>query len=413
MRSAIVLGAGMAGMGTALHLQQRGWSVVLVDRGEPGRETSYGNAGIIQSEAVEPYAMPRDRATLWAIATGRSNDVHYELRHLPRHLGPLLRYWWHSSPRRHAAASRAYATLIAQAAPEHAALIEAAGTADLVRRTGFRILHRGQRAMDAAAADAERLGARHGLRVRTLSPAELAAAEPALKQAGAGAIHWEDPWSVRDPGALVSAYAALFVRRGGTLLRGEADSLAPTRRGWSVRSADGTVEAEAGVVALGPWSPAALRRFGYRIAMVEKRGYHRHWRSARTLEAPLLDAENGYVLAPMAAGLRVTTGAELASPEAATGPVQLARAEAAARDLLDLGAPRENAPWSGIRPCMPDMLPVVGPAPRHRGLWFQFGHGHQGFTLGPASGRLLAEAMSGETPFVPEAPFGPARLAAA
>ncbi|SFV16048.1 FAD dependent oxidoreductase [Methylobacterium sp. 174MFSha1.1] len=143
--------------------------------------------------------------------------------------------------------------------------------------------------------------------------------------------------------------------------------------------------------------------------MVRKRGYHRHWRPARTLELPLLDAQNGYVLAPMAAGLRLTTGAELAGPEAATGPVQLARAEAEAGGLLDLGAPRENAPWSGIRPCLPDMLPVIGAAPRHPGLWFHFGHGHQGFTLGPASGRLLAEAMSGETPMVEAAAFRPGR----
>lgn len=409
MRSAIVLGAGMVGIGTALHLQQRGWSVALVDRGEPGRETSFGNAGIIQSEAVEPYAMPRDPATLWAIASGRSNDVHYEIRSLHRHAGPLLRYWWHSSPSRHAAAAQAHASLIAHAVPEHAALIEAASAADLVRRGGFRALHRDRRAMDEAVAEAERLRARYGIRARALAPTDLAAAEPALKQTGAGAIHWEDPWSVRDPGALVSAYAALFARRGGTLLRAEADSLAPAGRGWSVRSPDGTHEAEAAVVALGPWSPVLLRRFGYRIAMVRKRGYHRHWRPVRTLELPLLDAQNGYVLAPMAAGLRLTTGAELAGPEAATGPVQLARAEAAAGGLLDLSAPRENAPWSGIRPCMPDMLPVVGAAPCHPGLWFHFGHGHQGFTLGPASGRLLAEAMSGETPLVEAAPFRPGR----
>ncbi|MGX7703493.1 NAD(P)/FAD-dependent oxidoreductase [Methylobacterium sp. Gmos1] len=409
MRSAIVLGAGMVGIGTALHLQQRGWSVALVDRGEPGRETSFGNAGIIQSEAVEPYAMPRDRATLWAIATGRSNDVHYELRSLHRHAGPLLRYWWHSSPRRHAAASRAHASLIAHAVPEHAALIEAAGAADLVRRGGFRVLLRERDAMDEAVAEAERLRARYGVRARALSPADLAAAEPALRQTGAGAIHWEDPWSVRDPGALVAAYAALFARRGGIVLKGDADSLVPAGRGWRVLTADGAHEAEAAVVALGPWSPDLVRRFGYRIAMVRKRGYHRHWRPARTLELPLLDAQNGYVLAPMAAGLRLTTGAELAGPEAATGPVQLARAEAAAGALLDLGAPRENAPWSGIRPCMPDMLPVIGAAPRHSGLWFHFGHGHQGFTLGPASGRLLAEAMMGEATMVEAAPFRPGR----
>jgi flavin-dependent dehydrogenase len=74
MRSAIVLGGGMVGVATALHLQSRGWSVVLVDRNEPGRETSYGNAGIIQSEAVRPYAMPHDIGGIFDIATGRTTS---------------------------------------------------------------------------------------------------------------------------------------------------------------------------------------------------------------------------------------------------------------------------------------------------------------------------------------------------
>src|ERR1700760_1713578 len=101
MRSAIVLGGGMVGVASALHLQSRGWSVVLVDRSEPGRETSYGNAGIIQSEAVRPYPMPRDLASLFRIATGQAVEVRYRLSSLPRHIEPLLRYWWHSSPHRH------------------------------------------------------------------------------------------------------------------------------------------------------------------------------------------------------------------------------------------------------------------------------------------------------------------------
>ena len=72
MQSVIVLGGGMIGVSAALHLQQRGWTVTLVDRREPGRETSYGNAGMIQAEAVRPYPMPRDLATLLKIATGRT-----------------------------------------------------------------------------------------------------------------------------------------------------------------------------------------------------------------------------------------------------------------------------------------------------------------------------------------------------
>lgn len=409
MRSAIVLGAGMAGMGAALHLQRRGWSVAVVDRQAPGLATSYGNAGLIQSEAVEPFAMPRDLATVAAIATGRSNHVRYDRRALLHHLGPLVRYWWHSAPGRHAAISRAYATLVAHAIPEHAALIAEAGAEHLVRREGYRVLHRAARDMDRAVKDAERLAACYGVRSRAMSPAELGAAEPALARTGAGAIHWRDPWAIRDPGGLVTAYAELFRQRGGTVRSGEAESLTRTATGWSVRTADGPVEAEAAVVALGPWSPELLRPLGYRFPMVRKRGYHRHWRSAATLSAPIFDAAHGYVMAPMAQGLRITTGAELAKPDADHSPVQLERAEAAARELLDLGAPLENRPWLGTRPCMPDMLPVIGEAPHHRGLWLHFGHGHQGFTLGPATGRLLAEMMSGETPFVAATPFGPGR----
>src|SRR5580700_11008386 len=100
MRSVIVVGAGIVGVASALHLQRRGWSVALVDRKQPGCETSYGNTGIIQSEAARPHAMPRDLRSLAAIATGRTNDIHYSVGSLPRHLGPLLRYWWHSSPER-------------------------------------------------------------------------------------------------------------------------------------------------------------------------------------------------------------------------------------------------------------------------------------------------------------------------
>jgi D-amino-acid dehydrogenase len=90
--------------------------------------------------------------------------------------------------------------------------------------------------------------------------------------------------------------------------------------------------------------------------------------------------------------------------------VQLHVAERAAERLLGLGQPVEAQPWLGARPCSADMLPVIGPAPRHRGLWFHFGHGHQGFTLGPASARLLAERMCGQTPYVDPAPYDPSRF---
>lgn len=139
MPQVLVLGAGAVGVSTALRLQQHGTSVVLIDRAGVGLETSYGNAGIIQHEAVEPYPMPRDLRSLTAIGLGTSNDVDYSLTAVLEQAGPLAGYWWNSAPARHQVISRAYATLIAQSTSAHAPLIEALGPqADgLVRREGY------------------------------------------------------------------------------------------------------------------------------------------------------------------------------------------------------------------------------------------------------------------------------------
>jgi D-amino-acid dehydrogenase len=107
----------------------------------------------------------------------------------------------------------------------------------------------------------------------------------------------------------------------------------------------------------------------------------------------------------MAKGIRLTTGAEFAARDAPKSPVQLGSAERDARALFPLAARREAEPWMGSRPCLPDMLPVIGPAPGHKGLWLAFGHQHNGFSLGPSTGRLLAELMTGEEPFVDPSPF--------
>ena len=259
-------------------------------------------------------------------------------------------------------------------------------------------------------ADARRLAEQHGLRHAVMDRATLRREEPGVTERAVGALHWLDPWTVNDPGELVSRYAQALQARGGRLLIGEATSLAPAGSGWRVQTAEGEVQAAQAVVALGPWSAGLLQGLGYRYPLFIKRGYHRHYAAPRAPRLSLYDVEAGLVMGPMQRGVRVTTGAEFARLDAAPTPVQMRKAEALANELLPLGTPVESQPWMGARPCTADMLPVIGPAPRHRGLWFNLGHAHQGFTLGPASGRLLAELIGGEAPLLDPAPYAPARF---
>jgi D-amino-acid dehydrogenase len=137
-----------------------------------------------------------------------------------------------------------------------------------------------------------------------------------------------------------------------------------------------------------------------------------HYRAAgeARLNHPLLDFESGFFLASMRRGIRLTTGAEFARREAMKTPVQLGRAEPIARDLFPLAERLDPEPWMGARPCTPDMLPVIGKASRHANLWFAFGHAHHGLTLSAVTGRLIAEMVVGETPFVDTAPFAAERF---
>src|SRR5687767_5844491 len=159
----IVLGAGIVGVCVAIHLQRRGRSVLLVDRREPGRETSYGNAGIIQREAVRPRAFPRDFGELLRIAGKQGLDTRYDLTALPGYASGPARYWWHSAPSRYRRIVAEYATLIAHSVSEHAQLMAAAGAEHLIEKKGFLVLFRTEARRDEAFADADGDARDHGV----------------------------------------------------------------------------------------------------------------------------------------------------------------------------------------------------------------------------------------------------------
>jgi D-amino-acid dehydrogenase len=301
--------------------------------------------------------------------------------------------------------------LIRRSLVEHEALIAEAGVPELLRKTGWLKLFRSDASLANAARDVER-ARQYGVTGELLDGKAIALREPNLTGDFAGAVYLPAPGFVPDPGALAKAYAALFKRKGGRFLLGDAGTLEQNSGRWRVQGPEGWAAAREVVVALGPWSDLIFRPLGYSIPLGIKRGYHLHLapRGNAVLNHPVLDFDLGFLLAPMNRGIRLTTGVEFAGRDAPSTPIQIEQALPRARALFPLGEAIEAKPWKGARPCLPDMLPVIGKAPRHAGLWFDFGHQHHGLTLGPATGRLLAEMMTGETPFADPRPFAAERF---
>jgi D-amino-acid dehydrogenase len=404
---AVVLGAGIVGVSIAVHLQKRGRSVLLVDKRKPGEETSFGNAGLIQREGVYPYGFPHDFGALLRYARNNTIDAHYHLGALPR-LAPFLwQYWMHSRPEHHKAIARLYAPLIEHSLTEHAALAEESGAQHLIRHTGWMKVFRTQKALDATLREAEETRRDFGVNFVALDPAGIAEREPQVKADLVGGLHWTDPDSVSDPHALTMAYVGLLEKLGGTLMSADAKTLEVSGEGWRLQTEKGPVEAGAAVVALGAWADVVTKRLGYSLPLAVKRGYHMHYKPVgnAVLNRPTLDYERGYFLAPMSRGIRLTTGAEFALRDSPASPVQLERAEPIAKEFFPLGERTDPHPWLGNRPCTPDMMPIIGKAPKHKNLWFGFGHAHHGLTLGPVTGRLLSEMITGEPTVIDPKPY--------
>ncbi|QKV20490.1 FAD-binding oxidoreductase [Oricola thermophila] len=402
----------MAGVATAIHLLKRGCAVTLVDRRGPGEETSFGNAGIIQREGIHPYLFPRDLRSVVEVALKLRTDADYQISSLPAVAPFLWRYFLASNRETARRTLAANIPIFAHCLEAHQALMEEAGSSDLVAKRGWIRLFRNGDPIPEAEAEARELRDL-GLDAGMVSMEELASLEPDLDTTRLeGALHYRDPWTCRDPGALVKSYAALFEKLGGTFIRAEITGITRRAGKWVVTTNGPELSTELVAVTLGPWSKRLLDEAGLKLPMGVKRGYHQHFAPSGNarLTRPVLDTEYGFVLAPMERGIRLTSGAEFARQDAPKTPNQLRRILPKARELFPLGDSVDEEPWLGARPVFPDMLPVIGEAPGMPGLWLHFGHAHHGFTLGPATGQLTAQLMTGETPYCDPAPYSALRF---
>jgi D-amino-acid dehydrogenase len=408
-----VLGAGIVGVSVALHLAKRGGSVALIDRGPPGEETSFGNAGIIEGNTIFPPAFPRDLASLLRIVFKRAPEANYQFSFLPKALPWLRAFAAASSPRSLVENARLARPLLSQAVPEHEKLMQESGATRYLRKTGWLKIYRKESSFRSLAPERD-LAAQFGMRLDLLDTGQSRALEPSLAPVFSHGVFWPQAASISSPIGVTRAYLSRFEALGGVLLHGDASSLHRNGAQWRIDTEEGTLDAGQVVVALGPWAPDLLEPLGIKLPLGIKRGYHRHFRAQgnASLSRPVLDSDGGYLITPMEQGLRITTGVEIAPRDAPATPVQFDRLMPYARELFPLGERADDKTWIGARPCFPDSRPVIDRAPGQSGMWLAFGHAHWGLTLGPATGRLIGEMMAGETPFCDPAPYRADRFGA-
>ena len=405
-----VLGAGMVGISCALELQQRGYPVTLVDRRGPGEETSSGNAGLLSYSNVAPIADPALLGRLHRLILNLDADFLLHYPHLLSLTPWLVRFLSRCRRKIYLTDGDAMSALTLASIEVHKRWIAAADAQHLLNQGGGLKLYRNRRTFLRDRLERELLQ-RCGIKHTLLEADQIVEYEPDLKRIFVQAVLIDDTISIRNPEKLCKAYAQMFVAAGGQVRRADIRSLRQVNGAWELTSAQGSETVARLVVCLGAWTPEIIGQLGYSNPLAIERGYHTVVAPALdgSLSRPIFDVDGSYVMAPMEMGLRVTTGSNLVHGETAPDPRQVAQVMPRVREAFPVEKILLHEPWMGRRPTVPDSLPIIGPAPRHENLWLAFAHSHMGFTMGPITGQLIANYISGaEQPFALTA-YSPAR----
>jgi D-amino-acid dehydrogenase len=404
-KSILVIGGGIVGLSSAYYAAQRGHQVTVIDRrSADGDCCSLGNAGLVVPSHIVPLSAPGTVAMGLRMMRDPSSPFYVK----PRLSWELLSWgwrFWRNSNQTHVVRSAPLLRDLNLASG--ACYRELAGLCANefeLNSDGLLMLCETELTLEHEQA-AAKLATELGMESRTFNARETAQREPGIRMAGVGSVFY--PMD----GHLTPQKAVAFLQRklaelGVKLIWDtEIDGFRSNAgKIEAVRTAIGELKADEFVICAGSWSSGLAKELGLRIPMQAGKGYSLTLPEPRHKpRGPAILVEARVAVTPMGQSLRFAGTMELAGMDASINPQRVAGiVESVPRYYPDFTAGDfENVqPWCGLRPCSPDGLPYLGRTRRFENLCLATGHAMMGLSLGPISGKLIAELVSGQLPSI-------------
>lgn len=412
----VVIGGGVVGVCAAYDLARRGVAVTLVERGDIAAGSSYGNAGLIVPSHSVPLAAP---GALWRGLKWMLNpESPFYIK--PR-LDPALISWlWRFGAACTAAHVRRAMPVIRDLSVASLALFkELAAIPDLdfgFRQDGLLMVFRTEAGLADGRHEAHML-AETGIVARVLDGPAARDLEPALSRDVAGVVHFPDDAHLT-PDRFVRGLARVVEGMGvevrtGTEVLGCVTS---GRRVIALETTRGTLPCGEVVLAAGSWSPEIGRALGLSLPIQPAKGYSVTYEMPRNgPRIPMLLGEARCGVTPMRTPggqiLRFAGTLELAGLDLSINRRRVEAIRRAAPQYLvwDQEPPLIEI-WRGLRPCTPDGLPFIGRPRAWDNVILATGHAMIGVSLGPVTGKLVAQLVARERPMLDLAPLDPDRF---
>jgi len=398
-RNVLVIGGGVIGVSSAYYLARDGWEVTLLEKGEICAGSSYGNAGLIVPTHLVPLAAPGVwwQGVKWML----NSESPFYIK--PRASLELARWLWRFRAACTPSRVRRAMPLLRRLSMESLELYRGFAEKDLdfgFRESGSLTVFATPEGLTHGREEA-RLLQQGGAAVEILDGAQARSLEPMLQKDVVGALYGRED-ALLVPDRFVKGLAKL-AESGGVRIMTGTEAIGFRTGGGRITAVDttrGTFSADTVVVAAGAWSPGLGRTLGLRIPIQPAKGYSLTYRRpARAPSVPLLPAEGRFSVTPMGEFLRFGGTLELAGMDLSINRRRVDTLRRKALQCIEGGDSLELLEiWRGLRPCTPDGLPLVGRPRKLENLVMAAGHAMVGMSLGPATGKLVAQICGGAPP---------------
>ena len=407
-----VIGGGVIGAFSAYYLRENGWPVTIIEQDTFGSGSSHGNCGLIVPSHILPLNS-RENLTCglkWMLK--KDAPLRISPRFDPARFKWMLQFVGNCRPTAIRRSTAGLAALMQGAIDDYRRIIEKESLACGWELQGALHAFMSRKGFTDHRATASVIG-RYGVKAQALDTAAAVRREPAVSDRIAGA--WFHPQTAHlRPDALMAAFKGVLADAGVRILEQAKVTgfLAEQGRAVAALTGRGPVTADTFVVSAGAWTPLLARPLGCAIPIQPGKGYSVTFdRPAPGPSIPCIFEEARVVATPWKNGFRLGGTMEFSGYDDRLNAARISPLIAAAAHYLrpmDWAGAREA--WCGWRPMTPDSLPVIDRSPRLKNVLIAAGHNMLGMTMAPATGRLVAELVSGDPPHVDPAPYRLARF---
>jgi D-amino-acid dehydrogenase len=409
----IVVGGGIVGLACSHYLREAGLSVTLVEQGTVGGECSQGNCGYVCPSHVPPLTEPGAVKIALASLFNPRSPFRVKPRLSPALVRWMLQFAIRCTHRQVLTAGRHLQVILDASIAEYRRLVAAEKLACEWEEQGLLYVFEHAEPLGAFAAMDAMLTEHFGVSATRIAGPELPDFDPGLKPGLAGGFHYACDASLR-PDRLNASWAAVLRERGVELREHCRLELVRREEGRieGIETSTGVLRADRYVFALGARSSLWSKQLGVSIPIEPGKGYSLTMpRPEHAPRHPILFPEKKVGVSPFAESMRLGSMMEFVGFDTTIPPHRIAQLRDAARPYLvaSVDGPAEET-WYGWRPMTWDSLPIIGGVPGVANAFLATGHNMIGLTLAPATGRLVADLVTGRPPFLDPAPYAADRF---